>query len=107
MWRRCTPKNGFNFNQSTTLRQSSPHTCRIPPTKHFTIFFVFAPPQPPPHPLPVVLADGKRRQSQLFMRARVVAQGVTVAAMMGCLAWQGAQKDEKAASAAAASKITE
>jgi hypothetical protein len=38
----------------------------------------------------------KRRQSQLFMRARVVAQGVTVAAMMGCLAWQGAQKDEKA-----------
>ena len=52
-------------------------------------------------------ADGKRRQSQLFMRARVVAQGVTVAAMMGCLAWQGAQKDEKAASAAAASKITE
>ena len=55
-------------------------------------------------------ADGKRRQSQLFMRARVMAQGVTVAAMMGCLAWkswQGAQKDEKAASAAAASKITE
>ena len=56
-------------------------------------------------------ADGKRRQSQLFMRARVVAQGVTVAAMMGCLAWQGAQKDEKTASAAAAAavpaKITE
>jgi hypothetical protein len=41
-------------------------------------------------------ADGKRRQSQLFMRARVVAQGVTAAAMVGCLAWQGAQKDEKA-----------
>jgi hypothetical protein len=44
------------------------------------------------------------------MRARVVAQGVTVAAMMGCLAWKswlGAQKDEKAASAAAAFKITE
>ena len=54
-------------------------------------------------------ADGKRRQSQLFMRARVVAQGVTVAAMMGCLAWQGSQKREKsaAAAAAAASKSTE
>ena len=46
---------------------------------------------------------------QLFMRARVVAQGVTVAAMMSCLAWQGMQKDEKAAaaSAAAASKRSE
>ena len=53
-------------------------------------------------------ADGQRRQSQLFMRARVVAQGVTAAAMVGCLAWQGAQKDEKVVILeAAASKITE
>jgi hypothetical protein len=51
--------------------------------------------------LPKSFADGKRRQSQLFMRARVVAQGVTVAAMMSCLAWQGMQNDEKAAAAAA------
>jgi hypothetical protein len=56
----------------------------------------------PPHALPQSFADGKRRQSQLFMRARVVAQGVTVAAMMSCLAWQGMQKDEKAAAAASA-----
>ena len=46
--------------------------------------------------------EGNRRKSQLFMRARVVAQGVTVAAMMGCLAWQGMQKEEQAKAAVAA-----
>ncbi len=61
-----------------------------------------------PHTRLKSFADGKRQQSQMFMRARVVAQGVTVAAMMGCLAWQGMQKDEKTAAAtAAASKTTQ
>ena len=107
MWRRCTPKNGFNFNQSN-------HTSAVPPPTHAgflppntSLSFLFLRRRSPRLTLSQSFADGKRRQSQLFMRARVVAQGVTVAAMMGCLAWQGAQKDEKAASAAAASKITE
>jgi hypothetical protein len=47
-------------------------------------------------------ADGKQRQSQLFMRARVFAQGVTVAAMMGCLYWQGQQKKDKSEAVKAA-----